>query len=129
MATTLDECAKLFTANAQGKYGYSQVCRKCHRISGSTPRARAAQFKHHVRKYYNITIEQYKERMKDACELCGGTVRLCYDHCHETGMFRGTLCRGCNQAIGKLGDNYEGLLKAAKYLKGAEEGEKPRETH
>ena len=38
------------------------------------------------------------------------------DHCHETGNFRGWICRNCNQGIGKLGDDVEGLVKALNYL-------------
>lgn len=38
------------------------------------------------------------------------------DHCHVTGHVRGLLCAGCNTAIGKLGDNVEGLKRALSYL-------------
>jgi len=41
---------------------------------------------------------------------------LILDHDHDTGKFRGWLCRNCNQGIGKLGDNIEGLTRAVKYL-------------
>jgi len=44
---------------------------------------------------------------------------LILDHNHDTGKFRGWLCRNCNQGIGKLGDNIEGLQKAMTYLKRA----------
>ena len=42
------------------------------------------------------------------CEICGDDFELttkCLDHCHETGSYRGALCRQCNAALGKLGDN------------------------
>lgn len=32
--------------------------------------------------------------------------------------FRGVLCMECNSALGKLGDNEEGLIKALKYIRG-----------
>jgi len=44
-------------------------------------------------------------------EPCG-----CYDHDHETGKFRGFLCRQHNTGLGKLGDNLEGLTAAVQYL-------------
>lgn len=52
------------------------------------------------------------------CECCGKSPAktLHLDHDHKTGAFRGWLCRPCNQAIGMLGDNVTGLLKALSYL-------------
>lgn len=54
------------------------------------------------------------------CDLCGkppGKRRLCLDHCHKTGRFRGWLCDNCNGSLGHLGDTVEGLEKAIDYLK------------
>jgi hypothetical protein len=39
------------------------------------------------------------------------------DHDHPTGKFRGWLCYSCNSAIGKLGDNLAGLMRAVEYLR------------
>ncbi len=51
------------------------------------------------------------------CDNCGkNNQKLIFDHCHETNKFRGWLCYQCNTAIGNLGDNVEGLLKALNYL-------------
>ena len=74
-------------------------------------------------KKYNISLEEYDKCMasSDNCEICGvfaTTKGLSFDHCHETGEFRGILCNKCNMAIGQLGDNIAGLEKALKYLKG-----------
>lgn len=55
----------------------------------------------------------------ETCELCGrtnGRRVLALDHCHATGKFRGWLCTPCNTAIGKLGDNQAGLIRALAYL-------------
>lgn len=38
------------------------------------------------------------------------------DHCHETGQPRGVLCGNCNTAIGRLGDNIEGIRRVLAYL-------------
>ena len=52
------------------------------------------------------------------CKVCNGAPRtLVFDHCHKTNMFRGWICRNCNAAIGKLGDDYNGLNKALQYLR------------
>ena len=48
----------------------------------------------------------------DSCECCGKEdVKLDLDHCHDTGMFRGFICRSCNKSIGVRGDTYESLLE------------------
>jgi hypothetical protein len=59
--------------------------------------------------------------MPTTCECCGGAPNgqgrtLHYDHCHVTGAFRGWLCASCNTAIGKLGDNLQGVYNAVRYL-------------
>lgn len=52
-----------------------------------------------------------------ACECCGKeTKHLVVDHCHNTGIFRGWLCRNCNAGIGKLGDDIRGIANAFNYL-------------
>jgi hypothetical protein len=43
-------------------------------------------------------------------------VGLVLDHDPKTNEFRGWICDKCNKAIGMLGDDYEGLLKACQYL-------------
>jgi hypothetical protein len=53
------------------------------------------------------------------CESCGRVpvkMGLHLDHCHVTGKFRGWLCGNCNSAIGKLGDNIDGVYRAVAYL-------------
>lgn len=53
------------------------------------------------------------------CEICDKKPfnrSLCLDHDHETGKFRGWLCYRCNVGLGYLGDNFEGVLRAASYL-------------
>ena len=54
-----------------------------------------------------------------ACECCGKVQTykaLALDHCHERAVFRGWLCSDCNNAIGLLGDNREGVMLAITYL-------------
>ena len=33
------------------------------------------------------------------------------DHCHSTGKYRGALCRQCNAALGKLGDDIKLVIE------------------
>lgn len=54
------------------------------------------------------------------CECCGRKQNgqaLCLDHCHNTGKFRGWICRQCNTGIGMLGDTLAAIHLAAKYLR------------
>lgn len=53
------------------------------------------------------------------CQICGrppGERRLCIDHCHESGRFRGFLCGPCNTGIGQLQDSPDLLRAAITYL-------------
>jgi hypothetical protein len=62
------------------------------------------------------------------CEACGklcdvlgevrtkGKLRLVVDHDHKTRKLRGVLCDGCNTALGKLGDNEEGVRALLVYI-------------
>lgn len=53
------------------------------------------------------------------CEVCGGTCRIAFDHCHITGHFRGWLCERCNRLLGKVKDEAALLRKLADYLETA----------
>lgn len=51
------------------------------------------------------------------CESCGrGGERLCLDHCHLTGLFRGWICHKCNTALGLLEDSPEGVSRLLRYI-------------
>jgi Recombination endonuclease VII len=56
--------------------------------------------------------------LKDKCEVCSSTTKLCWDHDHSTGIHRGTLCNSCNASIGFAGDNPTRLRALANYLEG-----------
>ena len=56
----------------------------------------------------------------DHCECCGekkDPEQLYLDHCHDTLVFRGWLCNGCNLGLGSLGDNVQALETALNYLR------------
>lgn len=51
------------------------------------------------------------------CEICGdAALRINFDHCHKTGLFRGWLCTRCNLALGLTMDSPEILRDLAFYL-------------
>lgn len=82
---------------------------------------------------YGITTEERDailQEQEGLCGCCGKEIstdrhseqkKACVDHCHDTKQIRGLLCHSCNMGIGKLGDNLEGVVKAARYLEKAEE--------
>ena len=54
------------------------------------------------------------------CDCCKKSIfttkTIQLDHCHETGKFRGWLCKECNISVGNLGDNVLGLVRALTYI-------------
>ena len=96
------------------------------RAKGGAKQMRAKEL---VKKYWpgltnDEALEEYQawfDEQNGKCAVCnthqdklGQT--LAVDHCHETMQVRGLLCFNCNIGIGKLGDTYKDLVKAAKYL-------------
>lgn len=74
----------------------------------------------HMRRF-NITPEdraQMQIEQSNQCAICLKVKKLVVDHCHETGKVRGLLCQSCNTGLGRLGDNLEGIMVAARYLQG-----------
>lgn len=53
----------------------------------------------------------------ETCEICGSSQKLCWDHCHTTGNFRGTLCSTCNAGLGMFKESIDSLMSAVTYLK------------
>lgn len=59
----------------------------------------------------------------DVCELCGAFGRrICFDHDHNTGKFRGWICHQCNAVLGLSRDNIELLMKMVAYLQESKHG-------
>jgi hypothetical protein len=86
-----------------------------HKASYLTPEYRARSIASHSR----IPIEIPNRPRPDRCECCGEipTTKhpLHFDHCHDTGRFRGWCCAGCNNGTG-IADNPKRLRLRALYL-------------
>lgn len=51
------------------------------------------------------------------CQICGlAGKKMCLDHCHEKGVFRGWLCDDCNIALGRVKENVNILKAMIKYI-------------
>lgn len=69
---------------------------------------------------HNVARRREYSRKNDlgpACQICGSLEKLTWDHDHNTGMFRGTLCNRHNLALGQFRDNIDHLLAAVAYLR------------
>lgn len=67
-----------------------------------------------LRENHGLTIEAARAALAakpETCEICDRKARLCYDHDHLTGAFRGWLCYRCNHGLHMLED--AGLLDSA----------------
>ena len=54
----------------------------------------------------------------DKCEICEKShPKIVFDHCHQTGQFRGWLCDPCNYALGAVRDDVTVLERMIAYLK------------
>jgi len=51
------------------------------------------------------------------CEICGAMGKICFDHDHATGLFRGWICWRCNVVLGHVKDSAELLEMLMKYIK------------
>ncbi len=78
-----------------------------------------------LKQKYGISPEEFVLLLKEQdnrCAICrsndwGGVNKApVLDHIHGTSIVRGILCSRCNLALGLLGDTYEGLERALKYL-------------
>ncbi len=82
-----------------------------------------------IKSKYNLSTKEYADmlaKQEGICAICGnpeieeraGEVKaLSIDHCHETKIIRGLLCRKCNSGLGMFKDNPETLEKAAQYVR------------
>jgi hypothetical protein len=50
------------------------------------------------------------------CEICNNTGRICFDHDHKTGNFRGWICTRCNVILGFVNDDANVLVEIIRYL-------------
>lgn len=63
-------------------------------------------------------IDRY-EQQEECCAICKTEIELidsAIDHNHETGEFRGVLCKQCNRALGMFKDSPAVLKSALEYL-------------
>jgi len=67
------------------------------------------------------TYREIRDAFTGKCDACGVDERelkrkLCVDHDHKTGEFRGWLCNRCNTALGLLGDSEKHIWDLLEYI-------------
>lgn len=91
---------RLYKGMAQGEYFRSE-CKQCEKTASKQL----------------ISARKTAPPKSEYCQCCKiKAPYLVLDHDHLTGNFRGWICRNCNQGIGKLGDNLDGIIRAVNYL-------------
>lgn len=84
------------------------------------PRMKAqkeASRKRHAKKWRHTMLHKLAGSPKPSnCEVCGSDKRICFDHCHATGLFRGWICNTCNSLLGIAKDSPALLRSLAEYL-------------
>ena len=80
---------------------------------------------------YGISLKEKEEILKEQNNRCGVCNKKfsdkyplipCIDHCHNTGIIRGILCKKCNLGLGLFKDNTENLKNAQLWLQNKGEG-------
>lgn len=125
-----------FYRQARGKDALQSKCKACCRAYRAEWEARNVE---RMRIYYRRKAlkDRYgqdapelfgrlMEKQRGVCAICrkpetavgrGGVgQRLAVDHDHETGEVRGLMCRVCNQTLGAMGDNIQGVMRFVEYL-------------
>jgi hypothetical protein len=114
-----------FYKDRNRKYGVGYICKSC------TPTCRERHKKwrkanpekflaYKLQYHYNITLEDWKKQLEEQdgkCFICDEKENLAVDHCHDTGRFRGILCKKCNSGLGFFKDNEALLVKAVEYIR------------
>ena len=68
----------------------------------------------------SASVEELRNAFTGKCHVCGIPELECahglhMDHSHETGIFRGWLCKKCNTALGMLNESPEIIFLLAEY--------------
>ena len=84
-------------------------------------------YKNKIKKKFNLDYSDYLNMINKcnrSCEIClcklkiGSSSRnACIDHCHNSNIVRGILCRNCNLGLGNFDDSIEFIEKSILFLK------------
>lgn len=125
------EDSEFYPNRTKGPNVLQDMCKSCSSIrrkqyyKDNLPRKQELQKALHLRKTYDLSVEQVnalKTSQKDLCAICkqkpdtGRYKDFYVDHSHETKAVRGLLCYRCNMLLGYAKENLEVLRTAIDYL-------------
>lgn len=80
----------------------------------NTRRAERARVRYKSR---GLDPKSVPEKKSEQCDICKTpSTKMCADHNHATGQFRGWLCDRCNRALGLFHDDVQTVTAALSYL-------------
>lgn len=116
------EKAREYTRNKINTEEYKTQREKYRKSVMSTDRYKLWSKTTHLRRTYDLTLDEYNS----ICEAQGGKCGICVlpfvdddkcvDHCHKTGKIRGLVCHSCNKLLGFAYDDSNILQQAIAYL-------------
>lgn len=106
---------------------YKKICAYCNKKQSTKNFNKHILYKDRLDNRCKDCVKQHRKIRDDLhktapikpkrCECCGKKPnRWCLDHDHKDNSFRGWLCNKCNEGLGKLGDDLDGVIKAVNYL-------------
>lgn len=110
----------LFHKDKNTKTGFASRCKYCIKEINSNKCKKKKSLKR-IKNLYGIEEGLASKLLSiENCQICSlpfdDKNPLCIDHCHNTGVVRGVLCRSCNTGIGLLKDDVKILNSAISYL-------------
>ena len=118
------ERIKEYARTVEYKNKKNAARKKRRAVNGKTPNEEKSNREYHLKKTYNITLEEYDTlflKQNGQCAICKKNQcdikrRLSVDHSHLNGRVRGLLCYTCNTGIGYFKEDISCILEAIKYL-------------
>lgn len=112
-----------YISSADGLTSSCKDCRNSRQTELQRMVDKETKFKHQIKRY-GITVKDFQDllaKQGGACAICHRIPdkKLCVDHCHQTKLVRGLLCRECNRGLGAFADSPERLAAAIQYLQSA----------
>ena len=115
--------------NKEGPSAWSYECKVCckARVKKEHEDDPSVKRNSHLKRKYGISLTDYNKILVEqngVCATCGTDKpggrweMFACDHDHKTGQVRGLLCKGCNIALGEVGDNTQTLTRMVEYLNG-----------